>query len=156
MRASAAMTRDVVCITSDDNLQDAYEIMTEWEIRHLPVMEGEELVGILSDRDVLLRSKLDVDGDLAVPNQSVSEAMTRLPIVCSPQESIAEIGQAMLDHKIDSVPIVGNDGELVGLVTSSDLIQLLIDKERAQLTHPIPLRFAVHQATRPGMATSLR
>ena len=57
MRASSAMTRKVVCVAPDDSLIDAQSIMVEWGVRHLPVLRGRELVGILSDRDVMLHAR---------------------------------------------------------------------------------------------------
>lgn len=152
MKASAAMTRNVVCIEASDSLRDAYEIMTEWEIRHLPVLEGQTLVGILSDRDILVHAERNSDGMLEVEPLSVSDAMTEQPITCRESTPITSIGETMLEHKIDSIPVVDADLQIVGLITSSDLIELLLAKEQTHLNRPMPLKYSIFQNARPGMA----
>lgn len=154
MKAAAAMTRNVVCVEPGDSLQDAYEIMTEWEIRHLPVLEGQTLVGILSDRDILIHASRGVDGMLEVESLAVSEAMTTDPITCKSSTSVTMISETMIKHKIDCVPVVDEDQQLVGLVTSSDLIELLIAKEGFPVTKPLPVKYSILPSTRPGMGQS--
>lgn len=149
MRAITAMTRDVVCVLPSDSLSDAHQIMIEWEIRHLPVLEGTRLVGILSDRDIMIRARMGDDG-MEIDDVTVGEAMTPDPITCAPGSAIASIGSAMTRHKIDSLPVVDADGALVGLVTSTDLIEILVGREEADAS--LPLRFEVRAGMRPGSA----
>jgi acetoin utilization protein AcuB len=147
MRAETAMTRRVVYVSPNDSLQDAWEIMTEWEIRHLPVLDGGRLVGILSDRDVLINSSKE-EAQFTVSAMTIAEAMTANPMTCSPDTSICEICDLMLDHKIDSLPIIADD-QLVGLVTSSDLVQLLRMRETPQVRQRLPFRYELHSHRRP-------
>lgn len=154
MKASAAMTRNVVCVEPSDSLQDAYEIMTEWEIRHLPVLEGQTLVGILSDRDILIHASPGTDGALEIETIAVSDAMTADPITCKTSTSVTTISETMIKHKIDSVPVVDDEQQLVGLVTSSDLIELLIAREGFPTTKPIPVKYSILAGARPGMGHS--
>jgi len=149
MRTEKAMTRDVVCISPEDSIADAYEIMTEWEIRHLPVLEGGILVGILSDRDALIYASKGTGNQLRFEDVTVADAMTPNPIKCRRNTEISTLCELMLRHKIDSMPIV-EDHELVGLVTSSDLIQLLFELQEAGARRPIPFQFRVYSSTRPG------
>lgn len=118
-RARDVMTREVVCVPSGMDAVRALEKMYELNVRHLPVLDGEALVGIVSDRDFRL-----------VTNQSppllVRDIMTHGPITCSPTSTVAQLARLMVDKKIDSVPVVSR-GRLVGLVTSTDLLQLLMD-----------------------------
>ncbi len=148
MKVDSAMTRDVICIEANDSLTDAQEIMREWEIRHLPVTLDGHLVGIMSDRDVLRYAIRTEDGEVVLPAVTVAEVMTRNPITCELDADIASIGQTMLDEKIDSVPVVDGDGDLVGLITSSDLIQILVDRERMAVGRPIPFNFKLHRSVR--------
>lgn len=154
MKARLAMTREVVCVAPDDSLIDVHRIMTEWKIRHLPVLVGGALVGILSDRDVLLHAKQTEDG-IDVPNLPVSEVMTSNPITCSANADVTRIAMAMLEHSIDSVPVVDEGGRLVGLVTSSDLLQILVDKDAVAARLPLPFQWKVLVGMRPGMAAAL-
>jgi acetoin utilization protein AcuB len=153
MRALVAMTREVVCVTPSDRLVDAFALMTEWEIRHLPVLEGKTIVGILSDRDILARGVFTADSDqLTVgPELSVADAMTEHLITCRTTSDIGDIGETMLTHKIDCLPVVEQDNELIGLITSSDLIQILVDRERLGTRRTLPFEYKIYTSAKPGM-----
>jgi len=149
MRTEKAMTRDVVCIGPEDSIADAYEIMTEWEIRHLPVLDRGKLVGILSDRDALIHAVKVEEDQLKFEGVSVADAMTINPIKCRRNTEISTLCELMIRHKIDSIPIVEDD-ELVGLVTSTDLLQVLFELQEVGARRPIPFQFHVYSSTRPG------
>ena len=140
MKAAFAMTCDVVCIRPDDTLEDAHRIMTEWHIRHLPVIEGKRLLGILSDRDVLIHASKR-DGSIHVPAMAVVAAMTPWPMTCSPNSTVSRVAGLMLEHKIDCIPITDDGGHLVGLVTSADLIRLLKDRDDGDQHKVLPFKY---------------
>jgi acetoin utilization protein AcuB len=146
MRIESAMTREVIWIEPSDDLMVAHALMTGLNIRHLPVMEKGRLAGILSDRDVRAFSTVR-EGLLVVPDLAVSEAMTRNVITCPLTASISDVGTKMLHNKIDCVPILHEDGTLAGLVTSSDLIQLLIDREESAAKR-IPFEFKLLEGSK--------
>jgi acetoin utilization protein AcuB len=142
MNTAAAMTRRVICISPDDSLEDAYALMTEWSIRHLTVVNEGQLVGVLSDRDVL-RFMVRMDGVERVPALPVGAAMTTRPLTCVHLSSISHVAGLMIDHKIDAVPVLDDEGGLVGLVTSTDLLELL--REGGSESHKIlPFRYELH------------
>ena len=144
MKVARTMTREVVCVSPSHSLTNAYGLMTEWGIRHLPVVDGRRLVGILSDRDLLLSGMRTVSG-VAFPPQAVGEVMTPRPMTCRRGTTIGEAAAMMLDHKIDSLPVVDLDGDLVGLLTTSDLLGLLRERDADEATVeavPFSLRFA--------------
>lgn len=144
MRARDAMTRHVVWVDPEYNLADAAELMKEWNIRHLPVVANNQVVGVLSDRDVLLRSSLDADGCVVVDNgSSVGEVMSPDPHTCSPRNSVGNLAATMVERKIDSLPVVDDSGELLGLVTSTDLLEILIAREQEAKLGELPLKFQV-------------
>ena len=145
MKAEFAMTRNIVCINSEDSVGDALELMSEWSIRHLPVVDNEQLVGILSDRD-LIGSPTD---------SNIADVMTKSPITCRTTTTLAEVAETMLDEKIDCIPVMDANGDLVGLITASDFIQLALDRERLAMTHPVPFRFHIYHSVKPGMMSSL-
>lgn len=148
MKAMQAMTRNVMCIHEDDSLDAARDIMKEWDIRHLPVVRGKMLVGILSDRDVLLYSEVG-RGGTEVADRSVRETMTRKPITCTAGDSISHIAGLMVENKIDCVPVVEpDDGELIGLVTSTDMIELLREKDILDASRTVPWSYAVRMLGR--------
>jgi CBS domain-containing protein len=145
MRTAAAMTRDVVVVSPEIDLRAARKIMERRHIRHLPVVKAGRLVGILSDRDLLRYDGVLMD-ELETP---VSAAMTHAPTTCLITTTVSRVAQMMLDHKIDSVPVVDPSGLLVGLVTSSDLLQLLV--ERADV-EALPFHYRLSLREEDGMA----
>lgn len=149
MQARTAMTRDVICVNPEDTLADAHLIMEQWRIRHLPVVAvagSRLLVGILSDRDVLRHGQLH-EGRLSVPRLPVAQVMTAAPLTCAATSTVSHVAGLMLDHHIDAVPVVAADGELVGLITSSDLIELLRDHDEKE-GKILPFSFNVRVETR--------
>jgi acetoin utilization protein AcuB len=124
MRAYGAMTREVVVVSPAVSLMAARRMMQRSHVRHLPVVSGGQLLGILSDRDMLRH---------ADEPMTCGEAMTASPITCHPNTSVGRIAQLMLTHKIDSLPVIDDREVLVGLVTSSDLLALLAERDEAQL-----------------------
>jgi acetoin utilization protein AcuB len=125
MKASRVMTRQVVCVPPTLTLARAYALLAEHRIRHLPVVEGNLLQGILSDRDLLTYAQRAPDGQLSFPELPVSQVMSRRPITCKPNSKVTDIAALMLENKIDSVPVTDPAGHLRGLVTSTDLLEML-------------------------------
>ena len=133
MNMSTVMTRDVVVVSPTVTAGVAARMMERMRIRHLPVVEDGRLIGILSDRDLLKRT----------PDTSCRAAMTTAPVTCLSNASVSHVAQLMLEHKIDSIPIVSYSGSLTGLVTSSDLLGLLTDLDEAQM---LPFDFRLRRA----------
>lgn len=125
MQAGAVMTQDVSWVSSEMSLQTAHTLMQKLNVRHLPVVEQGRLRGILSDRDVLVRSQLRSDGTLQVPDVPIGEVMTPNPVTCRAEDSVATVAGLMLEHGIDSIPVTGLGEELKGLITTSDMVALL-------------------------------
>lgn len=135
------MTRKVIVIPPELPLEDAWNIMTQLRIRHLPIVRNEALLGIVSDRDVLVRSRLE-SGEVVPGPGPVGEAMSPAPFVCTPQTNVAEIVRTMTERKLDAMPVMGHGDKLVGLVTSTDLLLLLIEQDEAR---PLPFDFEIEE-----------
>ena len=133
MLASTTMTRDVVVVAPQVPLRDAWALMRREHVRHLPVVRAGALIGMLSDRDVLIQATHDQEGvPYLRPTLTVADAMTPTPVeTCEATTDISDIAQTMVAHKIDAVPVV-RGLHLIGLVTSTDLLQLLIDRKEAR------------------------
>ncbi len=125
MDANNLMRVEVVTVPPELSLEAAHRLMLEHGVRHLPVVAGAKLAGILSDRDVLLAIGHGRDGGFVYPPKTVGEVMSLAPVSGGPGSPVAELAQAMVDAKIDAIPIVTAQGALVGLVTSTDLMRLL-------------------------------
>lgn len=142
MQISTPMTREVTVVPPEVGLDVAFRIMQRKRIRHLPVVAGGELLGMLSDRDVLTRAKLADDGALIVPSLSCGAAMTPAPTTCDVDATVDEVVRLMTERKIDAVPVIAPSGRLVGLVTSTDLLLLLLTPSEAR---PLPYTFQLHE-----------
>lgn len=142
MQVRAPMTRQVTVIPESLSVANAWRLLKEKSIRHLPVVNSGKLVGIISDRDLLRHGHVLADGELGFNNRSVADIMTLKPMVCAPEASVAQAAQIMVENKIDALPVV-SDGRLVGLITSTDLLQLLIEESRI----PLPFDFQLSEAT---------
>ncbi len=144
MKVSRVMTKDVTWVQPELPLATAWALMTHLRIRHLPVAFEGTLLGILSDRDLLVRALRSADGTYTFPQQTCGEVMTPRPVACVSSTPVSRIAALMLEHRIDSVPIVGTDNRLVGLVTSTDLLELLTEPE--QISDVLPFSFQLRQA----------
>lgn len=137
------MTRRIVVVPPELSLDAAWETMTRNRFRHLPVVSAGALIGIVSDRDVLARATLLGDGSLHVPRVAVGEAMTPAPFVCNPDTSVSSIVRTMTEEKLDTMPVVSASGKLVGLVTTTDLLLLLIELDEAKT--PLPFQWNLEE-----------
>ena len=117
------MTTSMKAVDSTTRLSEAFKLMQKYHIRHLPVVEGDKLVGIVSDRDLLSHASKD-SGTLVFPRQSVEKVMTKDLITCNPSTNYEEALKLVLKHGINSLPVI-ESGTLVGIVTSKDLLNNL-------------------------------
>ena len=131
MESAAVMTRDVVVVSPLVSVGGAASLMARRKIRHLPVVQDGRVVGILSDRDLLKHT----------PDATCGEAMTTDPLTCLPDTSVSHVARLMLDHRIDCVPIVNSSGTLTGMVTSTDLLWLLVEPDQLRR---LPFDFQLH------------
>lgn len=143
MEAARIMTREVLVVAPEVTLRAAWKLMQRRRVRHLLVVSGGSLIGIVSDRDVLVRATLADDGAVVVPLTPVATAMTMKPEVAEADASVASIASLMIERRLDAVPLVSGGDSLVGLVTSTDLLALLAHRPPEER---LPFRFSVEEA----------
>jgi CBS domain-containing protein len=114
------MTEQVLTVSVDDDVRLATQIMLWGRHHHLPVVDGDELVGIVTDRD-LYRAQAE---GRARPSSRVSAVMTAAVHTTSPDEALSRAAARMAGAHIGSMPVVDQD-RLVGIVTSTDLLASL-------------------------------
>jgi acetoin utilization protein AcuB len=148
MNAAIPMTRDVIVVPPEMSLADAWSTMQRERIRHLPVIHEGVLVGILSDRDVLVRATLEGTKVIVDTRELVGAAMTPAPFVCGLMTPVDEIVEVMTKEKVDAVPVVSQADHLLGLVTSTDLLLLLRGRSGDKRT--LPFDFKIHEAPLPN------
>ena len=128
---SKYMTTVPHTIGADQTLEKAEKMMTEYRIRHLPVLSAGKIVGVLSDRDLkIVESFRDVDPSKV----KVDEAYTPNPYVASPQANLSEVCAQMVLHKFGSVLVVDNN-KLVGIFTWVDALRAFDELLSTRLKH---------------------
>lgn len=122
-----SMAREVVTLSPGDSAGAALGLCRESRIRHLPVLENGRLVGVVSDRD--LRSATPAFGDparaAALAEVRVESVMAREVVTARPDDPIDGAANVMREGGINCLPVLEDD-ELVGIVTSSDVMESLV------------------------------
>ena len=143
-----SMTREVVTVGPETTAAEALALCREKGIRHLPVLEGGRLVGMISDRD--LRSATPALGDpdraQALERIRVADEMAKEVAKVRPEDPIEEAAIEMYERKIGCLPVVDDD-DLVGIVTSSDVMRAFV---RLVGAHAPGSRVEVALSRRPG------
>jgi acetoin utilization protein AcuB len=118
------MTAAPVCVQLDADLSDAVDLMEQHNIRHLPVMDGETLTGVVTDRDLaMIESLLPEEWE----SICVAEAMTPEPYTVQPDAALWEVAKHMAREKFGCAVITDERGTVVGLFTTSDALRVLAD-----------------------------
>jgi len=119
---SRCMTRQAWTIASDAPLLQARALMREHHIRHLPVVEGGKLAGIVSERDIHRTKMLGSD-----PDARVKDAMTIDVFVVAVEDPLDQVVERMSKRRYGSAVVLGRDGGIVGILTTVDALQFLAD-----------------------------
>jgi acetoin utilization protein AcuB len=120
MRVAQIMNKKPITITPDKRVGQALKLMQQHNIRHLPVMKGDRMVGWISARtlrEVLLASMLEVI--------TVGDVMVEAPITVTPDTSVEEAARLVHEHRIGGMPVMDGD-KLVGVITVNDLLSAFI------------------------------
>ena len=131
------MTATVVTVNPYDTLARAYELMTTHRIRRLPVLDGERLVGIITLSDLLEVKQSDPGHRLGLTEVAqelarlvVSTTMRQPPVCIFDNDTVGHAAELMLEHKIGGLPVTDADQHLVGMMTESNLFQMLAQRWR--------------------------
>jgi len=126
---SEIMRREVVTVTVGEKLDLTQDIMNLGRVRHLPVLDDEQrVIGVVSHRDVLaaaLTQVLHFDAKARrtfLRSIEVGEVMAKDPVTVGPDALLGAVAEIFIERKIGCVPVVAVNGELLGIVTESDLL----------------------------------
>jgi acetoin utilization protein AcuB len=127
MIARDLMTSDPLTVTPQASIAEVWDLMREVDVRHLPVVEADALVGMVSDRDLarLLRAEGAgaVRDELATP---IVRVMSSDVIAVTPDAEIGEVIGLLIDHKIGAVPVVEEETrEVLGIISYVDVLRAL-------------------------------
>ena len=132
MLVGRRMRTSLITVTKEATLAQARELFHSHRIRHLPVVEGDRLLGIVTDRDIRQAAPSSAAG--FKPDQiaaflaqiPVTEAMVRNVRTVSPFTTVEEAAKLMIEHKIGCLPVTEAD-KLVGIITETDILGVLVD-----------------------------
>src|SRR5262245_3844271 len=118
MQVSDVMTRDAECTRPEATLQEAAERMKIVDVGSLPVCDDNHLVGVLTDRDIIVRS---VAGGHDPCSDRVREVMTPEVHYCFEDADVADAAELMREKQVGQLPVLSRDKRLVGIVALGDL-----------------------------------
>lgn len=115
-RISEIMTQDIITVDVKDSLFEAAKVMRENNIGFIPVVDGEQLAGVITDRDLVVKGLAENKGT----DTRVEEVMTRECIAVTPDTPVEDAVHIMADRKIRRLCVVDND-ELIGICAIGDI-----------------------------------
>ncbi len=135
MLVKDVMKTQLVTLNADSKLGFAEDIMYLGRIRHLPVVRGDCLVGILTQRDLYKSSLTSMltnwkENKEFLDSIQVSEVMTKNVTTISPEETVENAAQIMIDKKVGCLPVVKDKNKLVGLITETDVLQYFVNENK--------------------------
>ncbi len=134
------MKSPVITIDQEASLAEAQALMEEHNVRRLPVVNADgRLVGIISQGDLREANALRATVNPYAPEATedwltVAEVMTPDPITISPDTPIWQAAELLIQHKIGGIPVLDEDGDLCGIVTTSDILRLVVSHWRVART----------------------
>lgn len=146
MRVDQYMSWPVLTITPQMEFHLAFDYMHSRGIHHLPVVEGERVVGIVAERDLLLAAANF--GSAQVP---VAEILRGPPVCVAADAELKEAAKLLVINHIGSLPVVNKRKALVGIITETDIFKITAGMLRA---HPVPKKKAKKSAGKPVKKTA--
>ena len=158
MRVQDVMTKEVRTVEADTSLKDVARLLTELGISGLPVVEDGKVVGVVSEADILVKERAinparhglvgmfhteGVDVGEKLRALTAGEAMTSPAITITPARPVSEAAGRMIDGHINRLPVVTDDGVLIGIVTRADLVRAFVrpdDEIATEIREDVVLR----------------
>ena len=133
------MTSPALTISPASSISNAHQIMKEHGVRRLPVIENERLVGIITIGDVREASPSDAttlsiwELNYLWTQLTVEKVMSHNVVTIEADKSIIDAAELMLNMKISGLPVIDSAGDLVGMLTESDIFRMLIKSRKAEI-----------------------
>jgi len=114
-----AMTSNPTAVEARTTVQEAARKMQSEDVGSLPIVEGERLIAIVTDRDIAIRVVAEGKG----PETTVGEIASQDLVTIDPQQSLDEAARLMGEHQLRRLPVCEEDGSLVGILAQADVAQ---------------------------------
>ena len=125
--ANQIMQHRVVTVLDGDNVAQAWQTLRNNHIHQAPVLNDmAQLVGIVSERDLLTAINIDAGQIIESLNRRVRDVMTTPVVAAAPVTDIRRIAAVMLDHGVDGAPIINDTGLLIGFISRSDVLRAVV------------------------------
>jgi len=153
------MSKKIVTVDADDSMQNAIYILQEQNIKMLPVMDGENLVGIITDRDLKKASPSDATTlDMhellfLISKIKVRDLMKKPVYTARPDDTVEEAAALLLEKKISGLPVLDENNRLVGIITRSDIFRVLLSLSGLGKKG---IQFAIRIKDMPGIIKEVR
>lgn len=128
MKISSIMTKEVVTVDMDTSLKTICRIFDDKKFHHLFVVDNNELIGVISDRDLFkalspfLKTPAEQNRDLATLKKRAHQIMSRKPVTVTKGTSSKDAIRLILRKNISCLPVISSDGQIEGIVTWRDLL----------------------------------
>jgi CBS domain-containing protein len=126
MHASDIMTSDPRCCSPNDSLRDVAQMMRDIDCGAVPVVDNGRIIGIVTDRDLVVRALASGRG----ADAKVGDVITSDPRCCGTDDDLRDVEQIMAENQVRRVPIVDADGHCVGIVSQADLALAAVAGQR--------------------------
>ncbi len=118
MQVHEVMSKDVQFVSPDTKINEVARSMRESDIGAIPVCESDRLVGMVTDRDIVVRAG---DAAQALNDVAVSEVMSKKIITCRDTDSLEDVARLMREHQVRRIPVLDESKQVVGIISLSDL-----------------------------------
>ena len=139
MKVEDVMNTDVMTIGMDGRLRQIQDIFNKHKFHHILVVEENELVGVVSDRDILkelspfVETKSERFQDRSTLDRRIHQIMTRKPITADKETTIEEAANIFVKKNISCLPILSPQKEIIGIITWKDILRrLVVQKEEME------------------------
>lgn len=132
MSVKSIMSRNLINIKMDDDLLRIQKLFEQYKFHHLLVRDGKDLVGVISDRDILknlspfLNTSLEQERDKALLEKKAHQIMTREPITIDGRASVKSACRLMQQKNVSCLPVLSPEGNVEGIITWKDLFKTLL------------------------------
>ena len=128
------MTDRPRCVTPDTPIPEAARLMKSDDVGALPILEGERLTGIVTDRDIVLQAIAEEKDPRGMP---VREVASRELVTIGPEEDLSDALKLMASHQVRRIPVVDEDSRILGIVAQADIAREMKDKDSGQMLQGI-------------------
>jgi len=143
MRVDEAMSRDVHMVKPDQSLVDAARMMAECDCGALPVQENDRLVGMITDRDIVVRAlAAGKDG-----KSKIRDVMSQEVKYCFDDDDLSKVATNMADIQVRRLPVVNHEQRLVGIIALADIAKSEKPKPTAEALRGISESSSEHTST---------